>query len=291
MSKGGDKPSGTTVTTTSNDPWSGVQPFMTYALGEGLNQYINAPQEFFPRSTVAPQSADTIAAQDLIRSRALAGRRLTDAAQTAALDTLSGSFLGGPRYTEMYNAAVRPAVQSFTESVLPGITSQFARSGRLGSNAQQLATERATEAFGRSVADVGAQQYAAERARQNAMIGMAPQLAAADYGDAARLAAIGAVQGGQAQKELADEVSRFTFYQQRPRDALNALIGQIQGVPLGNTGTSQVSQPYFTNPVASGLGGAFAGAQLANIINPKTGPQIISPWLGALGGGALGLLG
>ena len=285
MSKGGSsQPSGQTVTTRTNDPWAGVQPFMSYALGEALNQYQTAPQEFFPRSTVAPQSADTIAAQDLIRSRALAGSPLTDAAQTAALDTLSGSFLGGPRYTEMYNAAVRPAVQSFTESVLPGITSQFARSGRLGSNAQQLATERATEAFGRGLADVGAQQYAQERARQNQMIGVAPQLAAADFADPARLAAIGATQGAQAQKELADEVSRFTFFQQRPRDALNALIGQIQGVPLGGAGSSQVAQPYFTNPVASGMGGAMAGAQLANMLN-------ISPWLGAAGGGALGLLG
>ena len=285
MSKGGSsQPSGQTVTTRTNDPGAGVQPFMSYALGEALNQYQTAPQEFFPRSTVAPQSADTIAAQDLIRSRALAGSPLTDAAQTAALDTLSGSFLGGPRYTEMYNAAVRPAVQSFTESVLPGITSQFARSGRLGSNAQQLATERATEAFGRGLADVGAQQYAQERARQNQMIGVAPQLAAADFADPARLAAIGATQGAQAQKELADEVARFGFYQQRPRDALNALVGQIQGIPLAGTGTSQTAQPYFTNPVASGLGGAFAGAQLANMLN-------VSPWLGAAGGAGLSLRG
>jgi hypothetical protein len=116
------------------------------------------------------------------------------------------------------------------------------------------------------------------------MIGVAPQLAAADFADPARLAAIGATQGAQAQRELADEVARFGFYQQRPRDALNALVGQIQGVPLAGTGTSQTAQPYFTNPVASGLGGAFAGASLANALK-------VSPWLGALGGAGLSLLG
>jgi hypothetical protein len=284
MSKGGDKPSGTTITTTNQEPWSGVQPFMSYALSEAQKQYSTAPQEFYPGSTVAPLSADTLAAQDLIRSRALAGSPLTDLAKTTALDTLSGSFLGGPRYTEMYNAAVRPAVQSFTESVLPGITSQFARSGRLGSNAQQLATERATEAFGRGLADVGAQQYSAERARQDAMIRAAPQIAAGDFSDFAKLAAVGSARDAQAQEELADKVARFSFYQQRPRDMLNAFIGQIQGVPLSGTGSSQVAQPYFTNPVASGMGGAMAGAQLAKLLN-------VSPWLGAAGGGALGLLG
>ena len=291
MSKGGsDQPSGQTVTTTNNSPWSGVQPYLSYGLGEAQRQYQTAPQEYYPHSTVAPQSADTIASQNLIRLRALGGNPLNPMARQGAMDTLQGSWLGGPRYTEMYNAAVRPAMQSFTEQVLPGITSQFARSGRLGSNAQQLATERATESFGRGLADVGAQQYAAERARQNQMIGMAPQLAAADYADPARLAAIGATQGAQAQQELADKVGRFNFYQQRPRDMLGNYINQIRGMPISG-GQPQAATPLYENPVASGLGGAFAGAQLANMINPKTGSQIISPWLGALGGAGLSLLG
>ena len=284
MSKGGSsQPSGQTVTTTNQDPWSGLQPYLGYGLGEAQRQYQSAPQEFYPHSTVAPQSADTITAQNLIRDRAIGGNPLNQAAQTAALDTLSGSWLGGPRFTEMYNAAVRPATQQFTEQVLPGITSQFARSGRLGSNAQTLATERATEAFGRGLADVGAQQYAAERARQNQMIGMAPQLAATDYADPARLAAIGATQGAQSQRELADKVARFGFYQQRPRNMLDAYIGQIRGMPIAG-GQTQVAQPYFTNPAASGMSGALSGAALANMMN-------FSPWLGAAGGAGLSLLG
>ena len=138
MSKGGsNQPSGQTVTTSTQDPWAGLQPYLGYGLGEAMNQYQNAPQEFFPGSTVAPQSADTIAAQNLIRLRALGGNPLNAMAQQGAVDTLQGSWLGGPRYQEMYGAAVRPAMQQFTEQVLPGITSQFARSGRLGSNQQQ----------------------------------------------------------------------------------------------------------------------------------------------------------
>jgi len=283
MSKGGSsQPSGQTVTTTNSEPWAGVQPYLSYGLGEAQNQYRNAPPEFYPHSTVAPFSADTIAAQDAIRQRATTGSPLNAAAQQGALDTLSGSWLGGPRYTEMYNAAVRPATQQFTESVLPGITSQFARAGRLGSNAQQLATERATEAFGRSLADVGAQQYAAERARQNQMIGMAPQIAAADYADPTRLLSSGMMQGSKAQQELADQVGRFDFYQNRPRDMLNAYIGQIGGMPISGS-QQQTATPYFTNPTASAMGGALSGAQLANMMK-------INPWLGALGGAGLSLL-
>ena len=283
MSKGGSsQPSGQTVTTTNQEPWSGVQPYLSYGLGEAQRQYQTAPQEFFPHSTVAPQSADTIASQNLIRLRALGGNPLNPLAQQGAVDTLQGSWLGGPRYTEMYNAAVRPAMQSFTEQVLPGITSQFARSGRLGSNAQQLATERATESFGRGLADVGAQQYAAERARQNQMIGMAPQLAATDYADPARLAAIGATQGAQAQQELADKVRRFDFYQQRPRDMLGNYINQIRGMPISG-GQTQAATPYFTNPTGDAMSGAMSGAALANMMN-------VSPWLGAAGGAGLSLL-
>ena len=284
MSKGGSsQPSGQTVTTTNQDPWSGVQPFLSYGLGEAQRQYRTAPQEYYPYSTVAPQSADTLASQNLIRLRALGGNPLNPMAQQGAMDTLQGSWLGGPRYQEMYGAAVRPAMQQFTEQVLPGITSQFARSGRLGSNAQQLATERATEAFGRGLADVGATQYAAERARQNQMIGMAPSIAAADYADPARLAAIGATQGAQAQRELADKVARFGFYQQRPRNMLDAYIGQIRGMPIAG-GTQQTATPYFTNPTAGAMGGAMSGAALANMVG-------FSPWLGAAGGAGLSLLG
>lgn len=283
MSKGGSsQPSGQTVTTTNQDPWAGVQPYLSYGLGEAQRQYQTAPPEFYPHSTVAPFSVDTVAAQDAIRQRAMAGSPLNAAARQGALDTLSGSWLGGPRYTEMYNAAVRPATQQFTEQVLPGITSQFARAGRLGSNAQQLATERATEAFGRSLADVGAQQYAAERARQNQMIGMAPQIAAADYSDPARLAAIGMTQDALAQQRLADKVSRFDFYQQRPRSMLDSYISQIRGMPITG-GQTQAAQPYFTNPTASAMSGALSGAQLANMMK-------INPWLGALGGAGLSLL-
>ena len=283
MSKGGSsQPSGQTVQTVNQDPWAGVQPYLSYGLGEAQNQYKNAPPEFYPNSTVAPFSADTIAAQNMIRDRATAGSPLNAAAQQGALDTLSGSWLGGPRYTEMYNAAVRPATQQFTEQVLPGITSQFARAGRLGSNAQQLATERATEAFGRSLADVGAQQYAAERARQNQMISMAPQLAAADYADPTRLLSSGMMQGSKAQQELADQVGRFDFYQNRPRSMLDSFIGQVRGMPISGS-QQQTATPYFTNPAASGLSGGLSGAVLANALN-------INPWLGALGGAGLSLL-
>jgi hypothetical protein len=122
------------------------------------------------------------------------------------------------------------------------------------------------------------------------MIGMAPQLAATDYADPARLGAIGLAQGGQSQAQLADKVARFNFYQQRPSNMLNNYIGQIQGLPITG-GSKEIATPLYENPVASGLGGAFAGAQLANMINPKVGPQVVSPWLGALGGAGLSLLG
>ena len=114
------------------------------------------------------------------------------------------------------------------------------------------------------------------------MIGMAPQIAAADYADPTRLLSSGMMQGSKAQQELADQVGRFDFYQNRPRSMLDSFIGQVRGMPISG-GQTQAAQPYFTNPAASAMGGALSGAQLANMMK-------INPWLGALGGAGLSLL-
>jgi len=84
-----------------------------------------------------------------------------------------GAFLGGSPFREsLIQSATRPLVQQYSETVLPGIASGFSRAGRYGSGAMEQAQARATEAFGRSLGDVAsniaAQDYARERAFQEA---------------------------------------------------------------------------------------------------------------------------
>lgn len=283
MSKGGGQRQIQVPSTTSTEPPAFARPYLRYGMEEASRQYRTAQPEYFPGSGVVGESPETIAARDAAIARATAGSPLMRAAQDQQLATLRGDFLGGPAYTSMFDAATRPATQAFTEQVLPGITSQFARAGRLGSNAQQLATERATEAFGRSMADVAAQQVAAERARQMQAVAGAPALAAADYGDISALANIGGAREQRGQALLDDERRRFEFYQQRPQATLANYISNVTGVPLGQQSTTQ--QTYFTNPTANFLSSALSGAALGRAISPGQGGIY-----GALGGGLLGLL-
>jgi hypothetical protein len=96
-------------------------------------------------------------------------------------------------------AATRPLVQQFGETVLPGISSLYSRSGRLGSGSMERALERSTEAFGRALGDVTAglagTQFQQERALQQQALG---QLAGVSQQDiATRLAGAGALEQAQ----------------------------------------------------------------------------------------------
>jgi len=111
-----------------------------------------------------------------------------------------GGFLGSnPFQQQMMQAATRPLVQQFGETVLPGISSLYSRSGRLGSGSMERALERSTEAFGRALGDVTAglagTQFQQERALQQQALG---QLAGVSQQDiATRLAGAGALEQAQ----------------------------------------------------------------------------------------------
>jgi hypothetical protein len=66
-------------------------------------------------------------------------------------------------------SAVRPLMQQFEQTTLPGIQSAFSRAGRYGSGAQERAIGQATEATGRAIGDVASQISAADFARERAL--------------------------------------------------------------------------------------------------------------------------
>lgn len=97
----------------------------------------------------------------------------------------SGSFLNAnPYQTQMMQAATRPLEQQFSQSVLPGISSLYSRSGRLGSGAMERALGTATEGFGRALGDVTSNiagtQFQAERGLQQQALGQLAGVSAQD---------------------------------------------------------------------------------------------------------------
>ena len=277
---GGSSAPARQTTVTEMDP--AIRPYVTYGLSEAQRLYEAGGPQYFPGQTYVSPSETTQAGLQAAQARALAGNPLTPAAQQQALGTLQGQYLGGnPFFQGAFQPAARAAQQSFWDSIA-GIRSGASKAGRYGSGAMADLENRAMGQLGTSLSDVAGklayENYAAERARQQAMIGAAPQLAEADYGDIQRLLTVGQAQEAYQAQSLQDAINRFNFQQNLPSAQLQQFLSAAYGAPMG--GVSTVTSPTYANPLANVLGGGVAGYALSG--GSPTGAAI---------GAGLGLLG
>lgn len=272
-----------TVTRTELDPT--MRPYVQYGLSEAqrLYQTPNVPQ-YYPGQTYIGPSQQTQTALEAAQTRATMGNPLVPAAQQQLLGTIQGNFLGANPYLE---AALQPAfgaAQRQYESATNQALSNFSRAGRYGSGAMQGALTNIGGEFGRALTGTAGQlgyaNYADERARQMAAIGAAPSLAAQDYADIQQMANIGQQTEAYQEMALQDAINRYNFAQQAPYSKLQSFLSGAYGAP---SGMQQVT-PVYRNPIGGALGGALAGSQLGPVLGASSG-------MGALAGGALGLLG
>ena len=279
MSMGGGGGGGgtNTVTRTELDPV--MRPFVQYGLQEAtrLYQTPDIPQ-YFPGQTYVSPSQQTQAALQAAQQRATIGNPLTPAAQQTALGTLQGQFLGGnPFFEGAFRGATQAAQTQYMDATQQAL-SNASRAGRYGSGAMGTALDRAGGVFANALTNTAGQlafeNYNQERARQQAMVAAAPQLAGADYEDINKMLQLGQIAEGYQETAIADAVNRFNFAQQAPYMKLQSYLSGAYGAPTG----MQTSQPVYRNPVGNIVGGALTGAALGG-----------TP--GALVGGALGLLG
>jgi len=255
---------GTTSTNTvqNADPWKGQQPYLTYGF-EQAKQNFQTPQSYFPNQSVVPFSPQSDMAMRLTEGRALQGSPVNFAAQDLATNTLGGNYLNGNPYLDaMYNSGVSGMTRNFGESVLPNIDSQFAGKGRYGSDLWGNQKDQAMQTFGKSLSDYATNLYGGayenERNRQQQTMAMAPQLAAQDYTDFAQLGNVGAMTEGKAQQQLADQINRYQFYQQRPDQALQQYMGNVTG-NYGSSTTGTTTGGTQANPLMNALGLGLTG--------------------------------
>lgn len=279
MSMGGGGGGGTTNTVTRTELDPVMRPFVQYGLQEStrLYQNPNVPQ-YYPGQTYVSPSQQTQAALQAAQQRASIGNPLTPAAQQQALGTIQGNYLGGnPFFEGAFRGATQAATTQYQDQVQQAL-SNASRAGRYGSGAMGTALDRAGGVFANALTNTAGQlayqNYADERARQQAMIGAAPTLAGADYEDINKMLQLGQIAEGYQETAIADAVNRFNFQQQAPYQRLQSYLSGAYGAPTG----MQVSQPVYRNQLGNIAGGALAGAALGG-----------TP--GALVGGALGLLG
>lgn len=246
MGKGGGGGGAQTVNTQVNPP-AYAMPFLQFGLSQAKQQFDSDLPGYYPGSTVVGFSPESEMALTGIRDRALDPNSLTAQTQDVVQQNLMGT-------NPLAMAAFRPVIDS--------VQSQFAKSGRYGSGANQ-------QALASALAPAALQA-------QQAAIAQAPQMQNMDL---QQLAAVGAAREGQAEAELADDVARFNFEQNIDAQKLRDYMALVGGGTIG----SQNIQPVFRNPAASALGGALGGYQLGSSLG-------FNPMYGAIGGGLLGLL-
>lgn len=302
----------TTTQTSSVDP--ALLPYLTQGLQRAQSLFLTGQQpEFFPGQTyVSPSAATTeaIAQQEAIARQQSPVLQQAQQAYTSSLgqvgQTAAGGFLNANPYQQaMMEAATRPLTQQFSQAVLPGISSLYSRSGRLGSGAMERALGTATEAYGRSLGDITSNiagtQYQQERAMQQQaqlaqaqLAGLAPQFYSQQFLPSQTLAQVGAQQEAISAQPLQEQLARYQFGQQLPYQQLQGYLSSVYGTPLGQYGTSTTNAPTYQNRGAGVLGGALAGGlggyALGQIpgVSGFFGNQYAAPALGALGGGLLG---
>lgn len=282
-------------------------PYLQTGLQRAQELFLTGPQPtFFPGQTYVAPSEQTLAALTQQEQAAAAGAPVLQQAQQAYQQSLgqigttaAGGFLGGSPYREaLIQAATRPLVQQYEQTVLPGIASGFSRAGRYGSGAMEQAQARATEAFGRSLGDVSAtlaaQDYARERGlqqqaqiAQSALAQAAPSFFQSSFLPSQALSAVGAAREQIALQPLQEQIARFNFGQITPRQSLQTFLSSVYGSPMAS---SNIPMPQAqTNPLAQGLGlgtlGYLGGSFLGGTpLNQPGQAAILGGLLGGLGG-------
>lgn len=229
------------TTTTSIDPT--IAPYVQYGLEEGKRLYESPNPSFFPDQTYVSPSAQTQQALQMAQDRAMAGSPLTQAAQAETLATIQGKGVN-PFLAGALQQTNRLAGEDYLRNIQK-LQSGASSVGRYGSAAQGQLTGQAQDVFARALAEQGGQlaynSAEAERQRQMAAVGAAPQMAAQDYADIQRLLSVGGAKEAQSAAQLQDAMNRYNFQQNLPQMKLSQFANLFSSVPQGSQTVQQAT--------------------------------------------------
>jgi hypothetical protein len=288
-----------------------VQPFLNEGLRQAQELFLRQSPQMFQGQTYVSPSEQTLTALQTQENIARGESPTLQAAQGAFLQSLggisntaAGQYLNAnPYQQQMMQAATRPLEQAFSQQVLPGISSLYSKSGRLGSGSMERALSSASEGFGRSLGDITSNiagtQFQQERALQQAaslqlanLAQQAPALYGQQFIPSQQLAQVGAQREAIEGQPLQEAMNRFSYEQQLPYQQLSGFLSSVYGSPLGSFGVPAPMQPAnrTTGALAGGLAGGLGGYALGQAFPAigSFGGGYGAPVLGAIGGGLLG---
>lgn len=285
---GGGKGS-TTNTTVNYSPEEAAR--RAQLMDAAMQQYAAAPNLTgqYPGAAPVGFSADTLAAQELMRQSAAQNQQIAGQ-MTGAVDFGLNTALNvdaNPYFQQALSAATRPITQSFRQEVLPGISSAAIQQGAYGGARQgiseALASDRYLQNLGDTTAKMSSDAYGQGLDTFARTLALAPSAMQATQLPSQQLSAVGAQN-----ENLAQDYENF---------AANQRLWDINApwIPLQNAAqivygggssqsTSTAQQQQARNPLLGVVGGGVAGYAAGASMGASLGP-----W-GAAAGAVLGAL-
>ncbi len=212
--------------------------------------------KYFPDSTVAGESADTLTARQAQRDLFNGGGGFSALqGEGYNADVLAGKYLSpdsNPFLRGTYDNAAKAVSDNYNRNVMPNIASRFARSGQSLSSGLLAAQNRSQDVLGddlrRLATDIYGQNYQQERGRQETARTFAP-----NYEDQYRERIQGLEDAGSGdsqfrQRVLDDLIERFEFDRDEPFTRLarfSELIGRPTNVDTSRSRSSSKSVSFF----------------------------------------------
>jgi len=291
-----------TTTTTAIDPT--IQPYLSYGLSEAQRIYQSGGPQYYPGQTYVSPSQTTQTGLQALETRALQGSPLVGQAQQQLQGTIGGNYLSGnPFFQGAFTPAAQAATAQFNQAI-GDISSAASKAGRYGSGAMGSLQDRASGQLAQQLTNTAGQlayqNYADERARQQAATMAAPAMAQADYQDIQNLLAAGQTREGYTGQQLQSDIARYNYGQQLPQQNLSAFLSSVYGNPMSNLRSTTQSGTADTSTLQNVLGTAATLGGLYKNLGGSTGIGNLwnsgSNWLGGgvdssnMGSGSLGTL-
>lgn len=261
------------TTTTQIDPT--IQPFLSFGLGEAQRLYQAGGPQYYPGQTYVAPSETTQTGLQALEQRAKMGNPLLGSAQQQLQSTIGGQYLSGNPF---FQGAFAPAAQAATtqfQKAIGDIGSAASKAGRYGSGAMGTLQDRASGQLAQQLSNTAGQlayqNYADERARQQAATMAAPGMAQADYQDIQNLLAAGQAREGYTGQQTAADIARFNFMQNAPQQNLATFLSSVYGNPMVNARSQTQSGYADTSTLQNVLGTAATVGGLYKNLGGSTG--------------------
>jgi hypothetical protein len=253
---GGSSTPDTTTTISKSEPPEWIKPYSINLMEQGAG-VANRPYEAYSGQRIAGFSPEQEMGLTGTVNRATQGNAAMNMGQGMLQDTLSGRYMSPDS-----NPWLRQNVDTALGQAQGRLNSQFNTPGAFGSTAHQ-------GVMAKSLGDIASQMYGQnymnERQNQMGAAGQALNYGAADYQDINALLAAGDTRRQLSQDYMNQGYQDWLEARNYPLSQLD-ILGNTIGMSIGNSGTTQTSQPnpYQPNTTANLLGAGLAGYGLLN---------------------------